>query len=116
VKVLPGMTVVRLAQLKPGDLFLSPAESGSFVGMVVHDPTLDGDRIILSLGPTFPPGTNCPSIVPAPHATVISFGSDFQLRLPVKWTLGRPSRPPSSARVSLSPMGSHISGQISHLL
>ena len=71
MKISPNVTVGRLAQLKPGDLFLC-AESGPFVGMVVHDPTLDGDRIILSLGPTFPQGAKCPRLVPAPNATVIS--------------------------------------------
>lgn len=95
MKISPSVIVARLAQLKPGDLFLFPGEPGPFVGMVVQDPTLDGDRIILSLGPTFPPGTKCPSIVPAPQATVISFRNDFQLRLPAQLD-GWATEPPAT--------------------
>ena len=93
MKISPGVTVARLAQLKPGDLFFHPVETGPFIGMVVHDPTRDGDGLIMSLGPTFPVGAKCPRLVSAPYATVISFGNDFQLRLPSQ-VEGWASEPP----------------------
>ncbi len=100
MKISPSVTVGRLAQLKPGDLFLCPVGSGPFVGMVVHDPMLEGDRVIVSLGPNFPPGAKCPHLMPAPQATVISFGTEFQLRLPSQ-AGGWATEPPSNGRACI---------------
>jgi hypothetical protein len=94
MKIVPSVTVARFEQLSPGDLFIYPHGEGSWVAMKVEDPTRDGDKLMLVIGPTFPAGLSWPSLVQAPTATVISFGKEYILRLPSEasgWMAGSPA-------------------------
>jgi hypothetical protein len=94
MRIDPKVAVMRFQQLSPGDLFIYPYTEGSCVAMQVVDPTSDGDILMLPLGPIFPPGFSCPSLIHGPAATVISFGKEYVLRLPCRangWLIGPPS-------------------------
>ena len=92
MNVAPRLTVTRIAQLQPGDLFVLPYGDAGCIAMKVRDP--DGDELIVPLGPVLPDGLPHPSLITAPAATVISFGKDFTLRLPSRpgaWRLAEPT-------------------------
>jgi len=83
MEVSPKLVVTRFAQLDAGDLFMYRLRGDACVGMVVEDPTANGERLQLPLGPTFPQGITGPTVLIAEAVTVVSFGKDFHLRLPV---------------------------------
>jgi hypothetical protein len=90
----PKVGVMRFEQLSPGDLFIYPYDEGSCVAMKVVDPTSDGDILMLPLGPMYPAGVTCPSLMHSPAATVISFGKEYTLRLPCRASGWLASPPP----------------------
>jgi hypothetical protein len=81
MQITPTVTVRRFAKLDPGDLFIYRHSGGSCIAFVVLDPTDGGDRLILPLGPTLPPGMKWPTLQNPTGLTAISFGKDFILRL-----------------------------------
>ena len=92
MEILPKLNITRFAQLTAGDLFICTYEAGACVAMKVEDP-IDADPLMLLLGPAFPPEIDHPRLVGAPSVTVISYGSDYVLRLPADpsgWTAEEP--------------------------
>jgi len=69
--------------LESGDLFIWPDDGGG-IAIVVTDPTSDGEKLALLLGPSREQGAHRPALKlgPSSHALVISFGKDFLVRLP----------------------------------
>jgi len=87
----PSVSVTRFAQLEPGALFLWRHREGSCVSIVADDQ--DGQKYIVPLGPAFPADIGGPSLVHSTGVTVVSFGKDYTLRLPVQpteWFLETP--------------------------
>lgn len=82
MEITPHFKLARFAQLEPGDLFICPNDDGAFVGIMAKDPTEEGEKLMLTLGPTFPPGVSGPSVVRCAGMTVISLGKEYVLRLP----------------------------------
>lgn len=86
MQTMPELRVRRFAQLDSGDLFLwRHAERGS-VGIVAADPIENGRKLILSLGPDFPDDVIGPFLRDPNGTTVVSFGKEYVLRLPVQPT------------------------------
>ncbi len=94
MEIITAPVATRFAQLKPGELFIFPHHAGSCVALAVGDPTDVGVTLALPLGPTLPPGMAQPTLVAPESMTVISFGTDYVLRLPCVasgWVLAEPS-------------------------
>jgi hypothetical protein len=81
-KITPSLKVTRFAQLEPGNLFIVPNGDEALVATVAEDPTQNGERLMLTLGPTFPAETNGPSLLRCPGMTVLSLAKAYVLRLP----------------------------------
>jgi hypothetical protein len=86
MKVESMLKIDRFAQLAPGDLFIFIHKNESCVALKVVDPTNDGDKFILPLGPTFPAATYRPTLMGPKDMTVVSFGKDYTLKLPTQAT------------------------------
>ena len=94
MEITPDLKVTRFAQLAPGDLFICPHGDVAFVAMVAKDPTEDGEKVMVPLGPVFPDGVNGPSLVRRARTTVIAFGKEYALRLPTHargWRANEPA-------------------------
>jgi hypothetical protein len=78
----PKLTITRFAQLAAGDLFIFEHPHGSCVALVASDPTQNGEKLVLSLGPSLPAGAIGPTLYGGVRATTVSFGKEFILRLP----------------------------------
>jgi hypothetical protein len=93
--ITPKLRATRFAQLDPGDLFISYDDTGSYVAIAVTDPTNDGDKLALLLGPTCPQYLQFPALTSLRfNAPAISFGKDYLLRLPSSttgWLAAEPS-------------------------
>lgn len=86
-----SLTVTRLAQLKPGDLFVYSHEGGSCAGIVTIDPN-NGDIGFITLGPNFPDDETGPNLQPQGNFTVLSFESRYSLDLATSadaWHFGK---------------------------
>jgi len=98
MKITPELKVTRFAQLKPGELFLYFHDDGASVGLAAKNPVQFGDMSIVSLGPKFLPTVGGPTIdspqnSPGYRSALLSYGSDYVLRLPVSsqaWRSGTP--------------------------
>ena len=92
MNIVPRLSVTRIAQLQPGDLFVLPHGDEACIAMKVREP--DEAELMVALGPVLPDGLAHPSLITASAATVISFGKDFTLRLPSRagaWRSVEPS-------------------------
>ncbi len=50
--------------------------------------------LVVPLGPFFPDGLNCPSLIGEPAATVLSYGKEYTLQLPTRpegWSITAPA-------------------------
>jgi hypothetical protein len=83
MKAVPSLRITRFAQLKSGDLFLWRYEDQACVAMVAVDPTQDGDKRAIVLGPKFPTGSIGPTLVSPRGTTAIFFDNEYVIRLPV---------------------------------
>jgi hypothetical protein len=83
MKVTPNLKITRFAQLEAGDLHLCWLGGEPCVAFVAVDPTENGQKLEVPLGPTFRAGTRGPTLVTPANHTVASFGKDYALRLPV---------------------------------
>ena len=84
MKLATALKVARFAELESGDLFLLPQPEGSCVAIAAVDGDDSAEKLAILLGPTFPYGLIGPHLMPLSGATVISFGKDFAVRLPVQ--------------------------------
>jgi len=84
MEITPKLISTRLAQLKPGDLYLYQHGEGASVGLMVIDSAMDNDPCELALGPAFPYGTKGPHLQKTNPCSVVSFGPDFRLILPTE--------------------------------
>jgi len=94
MEITPKLTVTRFAQLDPGDLFIVPNGDEGFVAIVAEDPTQNGEKLMLTLGPTFPAGTSGPRLVHCAGMTVPSLAKAYVLRLPCQpggWQANEPA-------------------------
>jgi hypothetical protein len=93
MELTPALAATRFEKLSPGDLFIYGHENGLSVAMAALDPTA-GDKLILPLGPTFPPNLPSPTVSPPRGRTfALSFGAQYTLRLPTRtdgWTSTEP--------------------------
>lgn len=94
--ITPKIEVTRFEQLKPGDLFICLFDEGACLALKAEDPERNGDKLILPLGPIFPAESGgIPLLLSGRGVTVISFGRDYILRMPVDasgWTARMPER------------------------
>lgn len=108
--VVPTLGVTRFAQLAPGDLFLALFGSNdSCVAMVAEDPSANGEKLLVPLGPRFPGGIAGPTLISPPGVTVVSFGKNYTLRLPVRaeaWAGAAP--PPETVCILVTSSGSYF--------
>lgn len=94
MEIRPNLKSARFAKLESGDLFVFYFEGSSSFGLKVIDPSAHGDTFVLPLRPAFVPGLQLPFLLPAPAATMISFGKDFIFQLsskPDAWSTDEPS-------------------------
>jgi hypothetical protein len=104
----PKLRVARFAELKPGELFVYEARRVSHVALAVRNSAQD-EMLILPLGPTLPEYMTYPTLFNDPGTTVVSFGKDFALRLPVApdaWSSEAPS--PEVNAVALNKDGAFL--------
>ena len=80
----PALRVTRFAQLDCGDLFLWRHKEGGCVAIVAADPTQNDHKLILPLGPDFPRDVTGPFFLYPDGITVVSFGKQYVLNLPVQ--------------------------------
>ncbi len=83
MKILPELTVTRFEQLTPGDLFIFLIREEQYVALAAEDKNEKGRNLILLLGPKFPEDVSGPHLFPWTAATVISFGKEYELQLPI---------------------------------
>jgi hypothetical protein len=81
VNITPVLTATRFSQLKPGELFIFASETASAVALTVADPTSDGDVFMVPLGPAAPREMVARIVAPR-QMDVLSFGTDYEVRLP----------------------------------
>jgi hypothetical protein len=89
MEITPALRATRFSQLKPGELFLYSHENGVPVAIAPTNPVQFGDLSIVTLGPKFPPTIDGPTIhspqnSPGHSSVLLSYGSDYVLRLPVR--------------------------------
>lgn len=77
------VNVGRFAQLNAGDLFLLLDVNCRCVALCVES-TTDKDKLMVPIGPNLPSHIKGPSLLEGSRATVISFGKNFSVRLPVE--------------------------------
>ena len=107
--ITPTVRVDRFAQIAPGDICILDYDGTTGIALKVEDPASFGDKLILPLGPPFPPGAVGPTLMAERNATVISFGKDYTLQLPVGpdgWTGTEP--PPATSCVVLAGEGVYL--------
>jgi len=83
MKIAPNIVVKHFDELDAGDLFIYDFEGGASAGIKIIDPGQNGDLGALLLGPQFPGEQNAPHLIAAPKKTVVSFGKDFTIALPI---------------------------------
>jgi hypothetical protein len=84
MQIVPAPRITRFAQLNSGDLFFWRHGLGACVAIVAEDPTPGGEKFALPLGPEFPVDVTGPTLINANGTTVVSFGKEYVLRLPVR--------------------------------
>lgn len=84
--VKPTVTVTRLELLAPGDLFIFDWRAGGCAAIKVIDPVMNGDKLMLLLGPTFTQDCKEPELIAEQRLSVVSFGKNYTVRLPVNPT------------------------------
>jgi hypothetical protein len=106
MEIVPALNVMRFAQASPGDLLIVPMGDDSTIAIVAEDPTQNGQRYLVALGPVFPGGAGRPSLVSPPGMTVVSLSKSYVLRLPVSchgWSDSPP--PPETIGIFVSSSG-----------
>jgi|SRR5579862_3460416 len=89
MEVEPELIATRVAQLKPGDLFVFPSWLSQSYALKVVDPAEDGDTFIVPLGPKFPSDPHQPRLYAEQAGTTISFGKEFIFKfsvIPEAWS------------------------------
>jgi hypothetical protein len=96
MKIEPNVKMSRFAKLQPGDLFICFDYDAACLAMKGVDPKMDGDAIILLLGPQLPTEMGeGPRVIGERRSSIVALGNDFVLRLPCGpegWT----NQPPPS--------------------
>ena len=77
MEITPNLKVTRFALLDAGDLFICHGDE-AFFAIAAKDPTEDGEKVMVPLGPIFPNGVNWPKSVRCVRTTVISFGQGIR--------------------------------------
>lgn len=101
MKIAPALKTVRFTELDSGDLFLLPRPEGSRVATVAMEGDTFDDKLAILLGPTFPYGLTGPHLMPLGGVTIISFGKDFAVRLPVQADAWFETAPPKETHCLL---------------
>jgi len=96
MKISPKVTATRFEQLKPGDLFIFLENGWSCIALATQDPDTVGGKLILLLGPQFPKEMNGPHLIGWGSVTVVSFGNEYELRLPTFPNLWSDIEPPAN--------------------
>jgi hypothetical protein len=84
MKLVPHLTAARFEQLKPGELFIALEGDRTCLALTAQDPEKDNAKLIVLLGPKFPEGIKGPHVVGWAAISVVSFGADYELRLPLE--------------------------------
>jgi hypothetical protein len=95
MKIVPELTATRFEQLNPGDLFIFLENGRSCVALATQNPEEVGGKLILLLGPQLPEEMNGPHLIGWGGVTVVSFGSEYELRLPTTPNLWSDVEPPA---------------------
>jgi len=108
----PNFKATRFSQLKAGDLFLFPDQSGFAVALAAADP-VEGEIVMITLGPA---PEKAGRLTTGPQENVLSLGNDYELRLPshpAGWSVEAP--PADRLCFVLSSHGPEPSGQTPYL-
>jgi hypothetical protein len=92
MEVTPTLKATRFSQLKPGELFMFANKSSSGVALAAADPTRDGEMVMIPLGPELPLEIIV-RILDSQQMDVLSFGTDYEVRLPADprgWSIQAP--------------------------
>jgi hypothetical protein len=92
VNITPVLTATRFSQLKPGELFIFPDDAASRVALAAADPARDGDMVMIPLGPGLSREKVARIAYPR-QMDVLSFGTDYEIRLPAEaggWSVDVP--------------------------
>lgn len=92
MEITPALRATRFSQLKAGELFIFPNGPASAVALAAADPTRDGDMVMIPLGPGLRPEMVARIMEPQ-HSDVLSFGTDYEVRLPAAprgWSIEMP--------------------------
>jgi hypothetical protein len=112
MEMTPNFKATRFSQLKAGELFLFPDDSGFGVALAAADP-VEEDMVMIPLGPA---PEKAGRLTRGPQENVLSFGNDYQLRLPCHpagWAVDAP--PADRLCFVLSSHGPEPSGQTLYL-
>lgn len=107
MEINPPARVTRFAKLEPGDLFIILDYSATYYAIKTQP--VDGDDFFVSLGPTFGESVEEPFLLAGRSATVVSFGKNYSVLLPLEasaWTEKVPER--RSVCLALSSDGTYI--------
>jgi len=93
MKITPTIQATRFSQLQPGELFLLGNGAATVAALAAKDPARDGDMVMVVLGGGIAPNM-VGRILDPQYMDVMSFGTDFEVRLPSRpegWSIEPPS-------------------------
>jgi hypothetical protein len=93
MKTTPKITVTRFEQLKSGDLFIWLDEDERCIALKAENPEMNGEKLIVPLGPKFPREVGGPRLLKWAATTVISFGQNYEIELPTAPECWLPTHP-----------------------
>lgn len=96
MKITPPLKVTRFAKLAPGTLFICLHSAGTWLAIVAEDPTRNGEKTGMLLGPDIPTEFVGLPLIDLSSNTVISFELEYELRLPISAAGWRNSPPAPS--------------------
>jgi hypothetical protein len=96
MKIAPNIVVKHFDELAAGDLFIYDFEGGASAGIKIVDPQHSGDLGALLLGPQFPGEQTTPHMIANLDKSVVSFGKEFTITLPIAPAFWAINETPSS--------------------
>jgi len=83
MNIKPSLVTTKFRDLSHGDLFIFEYDSHKCPAIKLIDPVNDGREMMIALGPTLTPGSKVPELVGELLLSVISFGKNYTIQLPV---------------------------------
>ena len=84
MNIKPTFVTTKFLDLSPGDLFIFQYGKDKCPAIRLFDPVTNGREMMVVLGPTLTPNSEGPELVGELPLSVMSFGKDYTVQLPVR--------------------------------